>query len=257
MKIENIKAIIWNDLCVLKRVKWRLIELIYFPLSMILIWGMFALYNKNTAPEAGMIVLMVNLFWIFSMLVQQQGNILMMEDLWSSNIRNLLTAGITEFEYLTAKLTMSTILATIVGTGVLFIANAFGAPLLANLTLVLKLAGIALIGSIAIAIMIAGTVIRVGKEYAFLSWTVLEALIFLSAPFYSREIFPTAIRWITEIMPFTYLFQTARTMTGTPDTSMMMYALIVVIVYLLISIPYFKWSYNRARKTGMLARIST
>jgi ABC-2 type transport system permease protein len=258
MKINNIIAIIRHDLTVIRRVRWRLLEITYFPIVTIILWGLYAQYSKTYAPEAGMIVLIVNMFWSFSQLSQQQANMLIMEDVWSLNIKHILVSGISEYEYVIAKLLTSTTIAVTIGTILLFIANAFGAPLFTNLHTVILIAVIALLGSIALAIFVAGTIIMVGREYGFLSWSVLQLFIFLSAPFFSPQMFPSFMRWITEIMPFTYVFQTARAIaTNTPvQSSLIIHAAIVVLVYMILSLPYYRYAFRRTRKTGMLARIT-
>jgi len=258
MKLNNIIAVIQNDARVIKRVKWRLLEITYFPLTTILIWGLFLLYSKQFAVEAGLIVLIVNLFWSFCQLAQQQANILIMEDLWSLSIKHVLVSGVSEFEYLIAKLATSTSAAIIIGTLLMIVANAFGAPLLASFKIVALIAGIALLGSLALAIGIAGTVMVFGREYGFLSWSMLQLFIFFSAPFYSPSIFPSFIRWITEIMPFTGVFESARAIaTSAPVSgSVLWHALIVTSTYFILAWPYYYFCFRRARRTGMLARIA-
>jgi ABC-type polysaccharide/polyol phosphate export permease len=181
-----------------------------------------------------------------------------MEDLWSLSIKHVLVSGVSEFEYLLAKLTTSTTAAIAVGTLLMLVANAFGAPLIASIKTVALIAGIALFGSLALAIMIAGTVMIMGREYGFLSWSMLQLFIFFSAPFYSPSIFPSAIRWITEIMPFTRIFEAARAIaTNVPVSSSLLWnAFLITAAYFVLAWPYYCFCFKRARKTGMLARIA-
>ena len=258
MKLNNILAIIANDYRIVRKVKWRILEVTYFPLSTVLIWGLFSLYSRAYAVEAGLIVLIVNLFWSFSQLAQQEANILIMEDLWTSSLRNTLTSGVSQTEYILAKLFMSSLTAVVVASVLMVIANAFGAPLSARLGTVVLLAGISLLCSIGLAVIIAGTVVMLGREYGFLSWSTMQLLVFLSAPFYSPAILPAAARWITEIMPFTYVFQAARAIaTGAPiPNGMLVHAFVIAMIYVVAAWPYYFWAFRRAKKTGMLARIA-
>ncbi|MBI4738538.1 ABC transporter permease [Candidatus Woesearchaeota archaeon] len=258
MKLNNILAVVRNDLRIIRRVKWRTLEITYFPLTTILIWGLFALHSKQYAFEAGLIVLIVNLFWSFCHIAQQQANILLMEDLWSLSIKHVFIAGVSEFEYLIAKLVTSTSAAIVIGTLLLFVANAFGAPLFANLQTVLVLAGIALLGSIALAIFVAGTIMISGREYGFLSWSAMQLFVFLSAPFFSPRLFPAFLQWASAVMPFTNVFEIARALaTRAPiQSAVFLKAFVIVVVYLLASLPYYAWACKRARKTGVLARMA-
>jgi ABC-2 type transport system permease protein len=258
MNLNNIWAILKNDARIVRKVRWRMLEVTYFPLSTLLIWGLFALYSRQYALEAGLIVLVSNLFWSFSQMAQQQANMLMMEDLWTLSIRHVFVAGVTEFEYIVAKLMGSAAVAVCVSSVLLVIANAFGAPLAENLPVVLALAGCALLGSLALSTIIAGTVMMLGREYSFLSWSSLHIFILLSGPFYSTEVFPAAIRAVSEVMPFTYVFSGARALaTGAPVTGeLLTHAFLVAAAYFVLAWPYFAWAFRRARRTGTLAKVA-
>ena len=229
-----------------------------FPITTLLLWGLFAMYSRQYAAEAGMLVLVGNLVWSFAHLAQQEANMLMMEDLWTFNLRHILTSGVTEVEYILGKLCSSTTIAVCVGVVMGVLAHAFGAPLAEYGWVTLALAVITLLGSVAMAVMIAGTVVIAGREYAFLSWSTLHFLVFFSAPFFSPSLLPASIRWITLFMPFTRVFEIGRAMaTHAPVTGTMLgSAFLVVLVYFVLAWPYYLWSYKHARKTGMLARIA-
>lgn len=259
MKLNNILAVVRNDTRVIRRVRWRMLEITYFPITTLLIWGMFALHSRQYALEAGLIVLVVNMFWSMCQLAQQQANMLMMEDLWTLSIRHIFIAGVTEFEYIVAKLVSSTTIAVTVMSVMLVLAQAFGAPLFANLSTVLALVGIALLGSLAMAVIIAGCVFMFGREYSFLSWSFLHLFIFFSAPFFSPTLFPSWLRWITEIMPFTYVFESARVIAtgGVPAEGALVHALIIAAAYFVFAWPFYWLAFRMARRTGRLARIAT
>ncbi|RJQ21854.1 hypothetical protein C4580_01680 [Candidatus Woesearchaeota archaeon] len=259
MRARNILAVMWNDLKILRRNQYRLIDILYFPIITALIWGLYATYTKTFALEAGLVVLISNLYWSYSLLCQQQSNYLVMEDLWSNSLRQVLVAGITEFEYLIAKLATTTIGATAVGTALLLIAQHFGAPLFANLHVTLLLALAAFLGSMALGIIVTGIVIAAGKEYQFLAWSTLELFVFFSAPFYPADLLPSFIRWISDVMPFTSLFEGARLLAtgGSVPPALIGAALIASGAYFILAWPFYAWCFKRARRSGQLARIAT
>lgn len=258
MNINNITAIVWNDLQVIRRVKYRLVEAFYFPITNIIIWGLFAYASKGAALEAALIVLVVSLYWSFSLLAQQEANMLVMEDLWTSSIKHVFVAGITPIEYLLAKLTASAITSAVTATILILIANAFGAPLLIHLPLVILLTIFALLGSLALAVAITGTIIMTGREYGFLSWSALQLFVLFSAPFYSPDALPTVMRWITEIMPFTYIFEAARQLAtiGSIQTPTLWHAFAIALAYFILSFPYYLWAFKKAKQSGKLARMA-
>jgi len=259
MRLGNITAVMQNDARILKNSKWHAIEMFYFPVFNTLIWGFFSTYSKQYSAQAGLIVLIVNMFWTFTHLAQQEANMLVMEDLWSLSIKHVFTSGVTPFEYLFAKLASSAFIAIIVTSLLIFIANAFGAPLYLHLAQVIAISGVALIGSLALATLVSGTVLMLGKEYAFLSWSTLELFVFFSAPFYDPSILPKILQVITTIMPFTAVFAAARALaTNTPLTkNILLSGLYTALAYFALTLIYYHFCIKHARKSGKLARISS
>ena len=258
LRLNKIRALIYRDFIILTRAKWRLVEAIYFPITTIIIWGFFALYSRQIAVEAGLIVLVINIFWNFAYIAQSTANLQVMEDTWSGSLKQVLLSGISEFEYLFARLITATIISLIVMLLILifsfiFVPEVFTQPLLlAELTL------ITLIGSLALAVIIAAVYISAGREYGFLAWTALQLFILLSAPFNPIEIFPKVMQYIAMIMPFTFIFEAARNLviTNTINPSLLWQSFLVVSIYFIIGWPLYHFAFKRARKTGGLVRIS-
>ena len=104
INFQRLSALVYRDLLLHTRMKWRIAEILYFPITTIIIWGLFALYSKTIAIEAGMVVLSVNVFWQFAYLAQSTANMSIMDDTWSGSFRQLMLSGITEVEYISARL---------------------------------------------------------------------------------------------------------------------------------------------------------
>ncbi|MFH1063660.1 MAG: hypothetical protein V1729_01115 [Candidatus Woesearchaeota archaeon] len=255
MRIGKILAIMYRDSICLRRIKFRLMDIIYFPLTTLIIWGLFAVYSRELAAEAGLIVLIINIFWNFAHVSQTTSNILMMEDVWSGSFKQVLLCGVSEFEYMIARILSSTIASTFVimmmtSLSLLFGINFFSVP-----TFLLIL--ITLIGSLALSVIIAAFVIFAGREYGFLVFSASQLFIMLSAPFFPKEIFPKAILYLSYVMPFTAVFEAARifSTTGIVHSNLIWWGAAVAIGYFIISWPLYYLSFRRARKTGMLARM--
>ena len=258
MKYHKIKALIYRDFKILTRAKWRIAETIYFPITTIIIWGFFALYSKEIAIQAGLIVLTVNIFWNFAYIAQSTANMQIMEDLWAGSLKQLFLSGITEFEYIIARLFTATIMSVLVMAIILGIATVFIPGILAKPFSIFVLALITLLGSLALSVIIAAINISAGREYGFLAWTALQLFILLSAPFNPVSLFPKFMQYIAYIMPFTFIFESARSLVinGTIDNFVLFKSFIVVSIYFLISWPIYHLSFKRARRTGMLAKVA-
>ena len=256
MRWRKIKALIYRDSIAVRRVKFRIMEIIYFPITTIIIWGLFAVYARELAVEAGLIVLIINIFWAFAHVAQTTSNVLMMEDIWSGSLKQIMLTGISEFEYIIARLITASVSSTIVVllltvlSLTLFDINFFQPD-------IIFLIGITLLGSISLAIIIAAMIFYMGREYGFLVWSAIQLFIMFSAPLFPKELFPKALLYLSYVMPFTAVFEAARgfSITGTVSTGTLWWGLAVVVGYFIISWPLYYLSFRRAKRTGMLARM--
>ncbi len=259
MKLNKIYALIYHDLLVFTRAKWRLMDMFYFPITTILVWGLFAEYMKSSALEAGLIVLALNIFWNFAVVAQSNTNMQMMDDAWSGSIKQLFVSGIREWEYLTARVIFTTGISLVLLAILMLISYyLFGLTIIfEQLDATVYLSFLTLVSSIAMSVMIAAILLNAGKEYGFLAWTLLQVFILLSAPFYPISLFPDWLQPVATIMPYTAIFENARLFvtSGSLDRTLLVNGLLTSSAYLLISLPLYFYAFKRARKTGYLAKL--
>lgn len=258
MRWYKVRALMLRDLRIYLRSKWRIVDFLYFPLTTVIIWGLFAIYSMEFAAEAGLMVLVVNVFWSFSYLSQSTTNHSMNEDSYSGALKQLLVSGISEFEYLLARILSSTITSLFIMCILLSVSFFFGFVALAeNLGVIGILTGITLMSSIALSVLVAALIIFLGRTYGFLAWTILQAFILLSAPFFPLKILPYAVQLVSLVMPYTRVFIGVRGLveTGTVSGMLLLEGFIVSLVYLLICYPLYKMAFSRARRTGELVRM--
>ncbi len=261
MKINRILALIYYDVLVFSRAKWRVMEIFYFPITTVIMWGLFSAYMRSFAVEAGLIVLVLNIFWNFAVVAQSNTNMQIMDDSWSGSIKQLLTSGIKESEYIFARI----ISTTVISVALLFILL-FMSLYMFDLRIIFEKFEITsllflstFIASVAMSVLIAAFIITAGKEYGFMSWTVLQIFILLSAPFYPVSVFPDWVQPITAIMPYTAIFENARSLvsSGLADNGLLLQGLVISSAYLLFSLPVYFYAFKRARKTGYLVKLGS
>ncbi len=260
MKLYKIAALIYYDMFVFKNSRWKIAEFIYFPLTTIIIWGLFSVFVRDKAVEAGLVVLVANIFWNFAYLAQSSVNMQMNDDTWSGSLKQILVTGITEFEYLTARM----IFAIIISIGIMLLMLGisyymFGLSLIAtNASDILILSALTLFASLTLAILLAAMIIAAGREYSFLAWSALQAFILLSAPFYPVSIFPEPVQVVSKLMPFTNIFEATRSLVsaGTMNSAVLIEGFLITVAYAVFSLLAYKIVFHRARKTGGLVRLT-
>ena len=258
MRWYKIKALMFRDMKIFSRSKWRFMEFFYFPVTTIIIWGLFAIFAREFSAEAGLMVLAVNVFWSFSYLAQSTTNMQINEDHWSGSFRQVMSSGFTEFEYIFARIITSTVVSVIVMAVMLVVSYFFGLTIVFEKGWeVLVLSGITLFGSVALSILVAALIIFLGREYSFLAWTILQVFVLLSAPLYPLDILPEALQYVAYAMPFTSIFVGVRDLINTGSVSPSVYfsGIGVILVYFVVSIPLYYYSFRRAQRNGMLARM--
>ena len=258
MRWYKIFALMYADLLLVKNRKWRVMEYLYFPITTIIIYGLFSVFMRAYALEAGLIVFVVNIMWAFAQLAQMHVNMTMNEDSWSGSLKQIIVTGVGDFEYISARILSSIaisipILALLLGIS----AFAFDLSIIFQHWQVFAALFLAtFIASIGLSVFLAGAMIALGREYSFLAWTAMQLFILLSAPFYPISIFPEIMRPIVIIMPYTQIFEAARhAISGNASMDAALYGVYVSIAYFLISLPFYKYIFRKARQKGWLVRL--
>jgi len=258
MRWYKIRALMFRDFLILVKSKFRLVELFYFPITTIIIWGLFAVFTRDFSAETGLMVLAVNVFWSFCHLAQLTINLQINQDFWSGSFRQVMSSGFTRFEYIFARIISSAIASAGIMLVMLLTATLFGLGMFFEQPiLTLALSSLSLLGSIALSVIVAALIITLGREYAFLAWTLLQGFVLLSAPLYPLEILPEAFQYIAHAMPFTNIFIGVRSMvsTGTVAPEVLANGFWVILAYLAVSIPIYYYSFKRSKANGTLARM--
>ncbi|MBW2970789.1 ABC transporter permease [Candidatus Woesearchaeota archaeon] len=256
LRLYKIKALIYRDWVTMSKTKHRIIEILFFPVTTALIWGLFANYFKAFSLETAMMLLVINVFWSFSFLSQSSANMQINMDVWSRSLNQLLVSGITEAEYIVARVLFSINVSLIILALMLWIISWFGFVMPA-LGPFLLLVFVTLMASTALGILIVALYIRLGREYSFLTWSFLQLIILLSAPFFPVETYPAFMHGFVRMLPHTWIFEALRGLAthGALTMSAVFRALMLSVIYLVIVFPFYMYTFRKARKTGALVRL--
>ncbi len=258
ISIQKIKALLYRDFVILSKSKERIIEFLFFPLTSTLIWGLFANHFRQFSVETAMMLLIINVFWSFSYLSQSAANLQINLDVWSRSIYQLLVSGIHELEYLLARILFSIITSLVILISMLYITHWFGFQLPAILPFIYLIIS-TLLASSALCILIVSLYILMGREYAFLSWSFLQLIILLSAPFFPITTYPVWMQKVAYILPHTWIFETLKRLpeTGSLDILLINRSATISIIVLCVVIPFYLYVFQKSRKSGQLVRLST
>ncbi len=259
MNLRRILAVIERDLRLTLRLKWRLVETLYFPITNVILWGFFTIWTQNLAIEAAFTLLAINMFWTFAYQSQSGSNQQMMEDRWTQSYPQILTTPLRPTEYLIGKTFFG-----VVFTGISFLITLILAHTVFDYTIFIEhfnlfliLSVITIIASVSLTILVASIINVLGVHYAFLSWSAMQLVVLFSAPFFPLTIYPPVLQAICKFVPYTWVFESIRMVgaQGFIHTSFLLKGLGLSILYLAIAVPIYYYTMDKARKSGKLVKI--
>jgi ABC-2 type transport system permease protein len=261
ISLARIGAMVLRHIYLL-RTSWpRLLELIYWPLVQMLMWGFlqtWLLQQRGAAATAGGVLIGSILLWDVLIRGQQGVSISFLEEMWSRNLANLFISPLRPGEFLASLMVMSVIRLIVGVVPVTFLAiwffgfNLWGLGLglgafFANL----------LITAWAVGILVSGLIIRNGLGAEGLAWTLMFLILPLCAVFYPVEVLPPALQWIAWSLPPTYVFEGFRALLIDQifRVDLMLWALALNAVLFAIALIVFVKLVDSARDIGSLMAV--
>ena len=260
---SRIQALLLRYLYLHKRSLPRTLEIVFWPVMELLVWGFVTVYLRSLAQGglAGLFFFLINamIFWDILYRSQQAVSIAIVEDIWTQNIVNILVSPIRLWEWLIATF--------IYGLGkVLLITAILGSiawglyqfNLIDNLGFyVLPLVANLLLFGWAVGVFTAALIIRWGHAAEALVWGIPYLLQPLSAIYYPLSVLPRALQYVSRLLPSTYVFEGMRAVGTTHQmpANYFWLALGLNLFYFLLAGIFFQRMYNAARRSGRLGRL--
>ena len=261
MKFYRVYALFLRHFYLIKSSFPRILDLIYWPTIQIILWGFiskfFTMYSDFYNHTAG-IILSAAILYDFLFRSSISFNMLFLEEIWSRNFTNLFIAPLKVSEIITA-LTATALIRTMIGIvpAILLAAPFFGVSLL-NLgpSLILLLLSLYLFG-MTLGLFVVSGLLRFGPSFENVAWSSLFLLAPLGCIYYPLSILPETLQILAKALPLVYIFEEVRSIltTSTINYSNIMSALILNLIYFLISIYVFYSAFHEARKRGTLINV--
>jgi ABC-2 type transport system permease protein len=243
----------------LLRSSWpRLLEIIYWPLVTMVMWGFLQTYlnqQSGFVAAAGGTLIGAILLWDIVMRGQLGFSISFLEEMWSRNMANLLISPLTRSEFLIALMSMSVIRLIISTVPVTFLAILFFGFNLWSLGIALgAFFANLLITGWAVGTIVSGLILRNGMGAEGFAWTIMFFILPLCAVFYPVATLPVFLQPIAWALPPTYVFEGMRALMidGVFRADLMIQAFAINAVYLAVACFVFVKLLNSSRRVGSL-----
>lgn len=241
----------------------RMVELFFWPIMDLLVWGFLTVYLEKITPGLpGMVTFLIGamIFWDILFRSQQSVTLAFLEDIWSRNLLNLFVSPLRPREFLMGTFIVglmriaiiTTILATLAALFYDFHIFALGvafAPLFANLLLM----GWAL-GMVATAL-----ILRYGQSAENLAWAVPFLVQPISAVFYPVSVLPVWLQPVANAVPATHVFEGMRSLLkgGPFPGEQLLWATLLNVIWVALAGWFFSHMFAAARERGYLAKLGT
>ena len=236
----------------------RVLDLIYWPTIQITLWGFisnfFASHTTYYNNAVG-VILTCAILYDFLFRTSIGFNMLFLEEIWSRNFTNLFISPIKISEIITS-LIVTALIRSLIGLvpAIILTSPLFGISIL-DLCIFLFFLFLSLyIFGITLGILVSSGLLRFGPSFENIAWSTM----FLLAPFgciyYPIDILPDFFQKIAYMLPLVYIFEEARNIliNQMVDLKSLYIAFLLNLLYLIISIALFYYSFNVAKRKGTL-----
>jgi ABC-2 type transport system permease protein len=261
MKFYRIYALYLRHFYLIKSSFPRILDLIYWPTIQIILWGFiskfFTMHSDFYNNTAG-VILSAAILYDFLFRSSISFNMLFLEEIWSRNFTNLFIAPLKVSEIITA-LTATALIRTIIGIvpAILLASPFFGVSLL-NLgpALALLLLSLYMFG-ITLGLFVVSGLLRYGPAFENVAWSSLFLLAPLGCIYYPLSILPDWLQILAKGLPLVYIFEEVRSIlvNNTVNYYNIMSALILNLIYFLLSVYVFYSAFHEARNRGTLINV--
>ena len=264
MNLRVIKALVLRNLYLYTRNPVRLIELIFWPLVNLLVWGFLTTFlQRHTGgdfPYEITYLIGAVILWDVLFRAQQGVAIFFLEDVWTRNLLNVFAAPVTTADYLMSTYAIGILRATVTSTLlavfalVLYSFNIFVLdwnlfPFVLNL----------LMFGWAVGMISTALIVRWGPAAETLAWAAPFFIQPFSAVFYPVDALPEAVQWFSRALPCSYIFEGMREVLrdGSASAWYWMMASALNVFYLCGAGFLFVRMMKKARETGLLTKFAS
>lgn len=264
MSCSTVHALVLRYLYLYTRTPIRMIELLFWPLVHLLVWGYLTMFLQrhtgDSFPYEITFLIGAVILWDILFRAQQGVAIFFLEDVWSRNLLNIFAAPVTNADYLASTYTVGMMRASVTSTMLVLLSmllysfNIFElawalVPFVFNL----------LVFGWALGMISTALIVRWGPAAETLAWAVPFFIQPFAAVFYPVSEIPPFMQAISKALPCTYVFEGMRgaLKTGEVDMGQLGFATALNLVYLALAGVLFVRVMNVAREKGLLTKFSS
>lgn len=213
--LRRIWGLVYRHLALYRRSWPRVLELMYWPVLQMVVWGFITAYlagvQQNTTTIAAGVLLGGVLLWEITLRSQMGFAISFLEEVWSRNLGHIFVSPLRPWEMVAGLAAMSvlrTVAAVLPAMVLAFILYGFGVWKLGPVLVVFVFALMAM--GWAVALAVTALILRHGAGAEALAWGVMFGIAPFAAVFYPVAVLPPWLQPVALSIPAAHVFEGMR-----------------------------------------------
>ncbi|MGH7780874.1 MAG: ABC transporter permease [Candidatus Binataceae bacterium] len=260
MKLYRVNAVIVRHLYETRRNIDRFMDMVYWPVLDIILWGFFTIYLSGNRLRPGLISFLLGavILWGIFFAFQRDMTVGFLDEIWARNMINLFSSPLTVWEYITGLICVN-LVKTLVGftcASAIAIA-AYKFDIVPYLRAFLPFILILVLFAFAVGIIMAGLIVRYTTRVQTLAWSFAGLLNPVSCVLYPVKSLPRSLRAIAWVLPTTHSFEGMRQILAGGGFSPVHFwwGMGLNASYFTAAVLFFNWIFASARKKGLLVKV--
>lgn len=259
---RRIWGLIYRHLALYRRSWPRVLELMYWPVLQMVVWGFITAYlagvQQNTTTIAAGVLLGGVLLWEITLRSQMGFAISFLEEIWSRNLGHIFVSPLRPWELVAGLASMSllrTVAAVLPAMALAFLLYGFGVWKLGPVLVVFVFALMAM--GWAVALLVTALILRHGAGAEALAWGVMFGIAPFAAVFYPVSVLPGWLQPVALSIPAAHVFEGMRTalIEGRIAWDHLAWAVVLDVAWLAVAAWVFLAQFHQARVRGALLNI--
>ncbi len=261
MKLHRVNALLIRHLYLYQRSLPRLMDIFFWPIIELLLWGFLSLYLEKMnfgGLNAVTVLLGAIIFWDLMSQSQRAISTTFLEEVWERNLLNIFVSPLRLSEFLISSILIAIVRIIIVGlvmAGLAWFLYSFNflsfgfylIPFMINL----------LAFGWTLGFFTTGIILRFGTAAQVLAFGLAFLLQPFSAVFYPVSVLPQSLQYVAQLLPSAHIFEGMRAViaTGTLPVNNLLWAIGTNIFYLALVLWFFARMFARVKDRGMLMKL--
>lgn len=257
----RVSAIVLEHLLRLRHSFEEIVDTFYWPVMDIIIWGFMTTYFYHLGGATATVISFLLgglILWTIAWRAQQDIAVSLLWDVWNQNLTNLFATPLTPWEFLIGVVILGAIKIILTIFLVFIIALVFYSFNLLTLGIYFLpfFANLLLFGWI-VGIFVTALILRFGRGIQNFAWGFIVLLNPVAAVYYPVSTLPALLQHIAKILPPSYVFEGMRQILSGKSVSpdYLFWAFFLNFVYLILSLWFFAFMFEKAREKGKLVKL--